>query len=45
MNPIVIKIYSDFCMITYKQLNMRCHDGQCNFDSEDISEQAKFLIQ
>lgn len=45
MTPIMIKVFSDFCVMTYKQLNMRSDDGQCYFDSEDIIEQAKFWIQ
>lgn len=45
MTPIIIKVYSDFCVMTYKQLNMRSDEGQCYFDSEDIIEQAKFWIQ
>ncbi|WP_139850722.1 hypothetical protein [Acinetobacter pullicarnis] len=45
MTPIIIKVYSEFCAITYKQLNMRSDEGQCYFDSEDIIEQTKFWIQ
>ncbi|WP_111859239.1 hypothetical protein [Acinetobacter sp. CFCC 10889] len=45
MNPIVIKKCTDFYVLSYKNLYMRCDElGNCYFDAESVQETEKFSI-
>ncbi|AOA59348.1 hypothetical protein [Acinetobacter larvae] len=43
LHPIIVKKYSDYYVLSYKQFNLACNtQGYCQFESEDIVEDAKF---
>ncbi|TCM69160.1 hypothetical protein EC844_103105 [Acinetobacter calcoaceticus] len=45
MSPIIIRKHDDFYTIVYKQLHMRCSEGQCYFDCDSVIDEAKFQVQ
>ncbi|MFW1857013.1 hypothetical protein [Acinetobacter defluvii] len=45
MNPIVIKKCTDFYVLSYKNLYMRCDAlGNCYFDAESVQDTEKFTV-
>jgi hypothetical protein len=45
MHPIVIKKYSDFYLLSYKQLNLSTNEFGSHDFIEDTSETAQFVTQ